>query len=302
MVKSLDNMLQNVSVIGAAGKMGKGIAALLAVQMLNSKFRANDPKKEYRLNLVDLRYGDLNAALEYIEDEAIRWAEKHLNELKGFYKDRSNIVDNEDHITQFARDIRPLIVNSTDLDIMQDSHLVFEAIIEEPDLKIKKSKELKETCREDALYFTNTSSIPINVLDKGAALNGKIIGYHFYNPPPKQRLLELITNKGTDHDLIKIGKELAKRLEKTVVESNDIAGFIGNGHFMRECMYAAEEVERLKDKGMAEAEAIFRINDISRSYLQRPMGNIPVNGLCWNRCYTKDYEGNGYIWRRYNRL
>lgn len=271
MAKNLDDMLRNVSVIGAAGKMGRGIAALMAIQMLRSKLRTNN-KGEYRLNLVDLKHSYLTAALGYIEGEVVRWAEKHINELKGLYSDRADIIDNEDHIEQFVRDIRPLIVTGTSNDVMEGSSLIFEVIIENEELKIKVLKELEELCGDNILYFTNASSIPIHALDDGAELDGRIIGYHFYNPPPKQRLLELITSENTDIELVEIAKELAQRLEKTVVESNDVAGFIGNGHFMRECMYAAEEVERLIAGGMREVEAIYTVNEISRSYLQRPMG------------------------------
>lgn len=251
--------------------MGRGIAALMAVQMLRSKLRTKS-SGHYRLNLMDLDHSYLNAALGYIEGEVVRWAETHINELKELYSDRDDIIDNEDHIEQFARDVRPLIVTGTRTVVMEGSSLVFEAMIENEELKIKVFKEAEELCGDDTLYFTNTSSIPIQALDDGAELGGRIIGYHFYNPPPKQRLLELITSGNTDTELIDIAKKLAERLEKTVVESNDIAGFIGNGHFMRECIYAAEEIKKLVAGGMREAEAIYTVNEISRSYLQRPMG------------------------------
>lgn len=271
MAKDLDDMLRNVSVIGAGGKMGRGIAALMVVQMLRSRLRTKN-QGVYRLNLMDLEHSYLNAALGYIEGEVSSWAERHINELRELYSNRDDIIDNEDHIEQFARDVRQLIVTGTSTEVIEGSSLVFEAMIEDEGLKIKVFSEVEELCGGDALYFTNTSSIPIQALDDGAGLDGRIIGYHFYNPPPKQRLLEIITSEDTDTALVGLAKELAQRLEKTVVESNDIAGFIGNGHFMRECIYAAEEVERLVAGGMGEAEAIYTVNEISRSYLQRPMG------------------------------
>ncbi|MFC1782500.1 3-hydroxyacyl-CoA dehydrogenase NAD-binding domain-containing protein, partial [Planctomycetota bacterium] len=52
---------------------------------------------------------------------------------------------------------------------------------------------LKEVCGDDAYFLTNTSSIPISAAAEKAGLGGRLIGYHFYNPPAVQRLLEIIT-------------------------------------------------------------------------------------------------------------
>ena len=63
----------------------------------------------------------------------------------------------------------------------------------------------------------------------------------------------------------------AKNLKKTVVPANDYAGFIGNGHFMRDIIYAVNEVDRLS-KDLSFAEAVLAVNKISQDYLIRPMG------------------------------
>ncbi len=65
--------------------------------------------------------------------------------------------------------------------------------------------------------------------------------------------------------------QLAKNMRKVVVPSNDIAGFIGNGHFMRDAIYAIEEATRLSAE-MPLHEAIYVMNRISQDYLMRPMG------------------------------
>jgi len=61
--------------------------------------------------------------------------------------------------------------------------MVFEAIIENEDIKLGIYRKLKELCPPHTFFFTNTSSIPIRVLDGEADLGGRIIGFHFYNPP-----------------------------------------------------------------------------------------------------------------------
>jgi 3-hydroxyacyl-CoA dehydrogenase len=123
----------------------------------------------------------------------------------------------------------------------------------------------------DAYFFTNTSSIPIGVLDRKADLGGKIIGYHFYNPPAVQKLVEVITAPETDPALVKLAHDLGPVFEKILVPSNDVAGFIGNGHFIREGLFALDQALELA-KGRPEVEAFYLLNRATQEYLIRPMG------------------------------
>jgi 3-hydroxyacyl-CoA dehydrogenase len=149
--------------------------------------------------------------------------------------------------------------------------LVFEAVFENEDLKIKLLSQAKKIADPDAWYLTNTSSIPIGGLDTKLELGGNIVGYHFYNPPAVQKLLELITHDGTKQEIKAGGEALAKRLGKKVFPANDIAGFIGNGHFMRDGLHAIAEADRLRGGGDW-APALYKMNRVSQEWLIRPMG------------------------------
>lgn len=152
---------------------------------------------------------------------------------------------------------------TTDLTPLDQVDNVFEAIVEEIPVKVKLFRTIKE--RANPLFFTNTSSIPIGELDREADLNGRIIGFHFYNPPAVQKLLELIPSENTPPALIERAHEIAALLKKRMVLSNDVAGFIGNGHFMRDLMYAC-------DKAGEEGEQVVTVNRITQELLLRPMG------------------------------
>jgi 3-hydroxyacyl-CoA dehydrogenase len=96
--------------------------------------------------------------------------------------------------------------------------------------------------------------------------------------------VELITTDNTDASLIETAHLIAKRLRKVIVPSNDVAGFIGNGHFMRDALYAISEVERLTpDLGFV--KALFALNMVSQKFLIRPMG---IFQLC-------DYVGDDVV-------
>jgi 3-hydroxyacyl-CoA dehydrogenase len=136
-------------------------------------------------------------------------------------------------------------------------------------------KKVEKLVSPDAYYFTNTSSIPISVLNQSADLGGRIIGYHFYNPPAVQRLVELISPESTKSELKEMALELAKRLRKKIVPANDIAGFIGNGHFLRDGLYALKEAKKMA-ADFTLPGALYVMNKVSQDLLVRPMGILQL--------------------------
>jgi len=266
---NLDERLENVSVIGAGGKMGSGISVLIAQEM--AKLKVENRDKTYRLNLIDVQEAALDGLRTFIKAQTTKLAEKSIVALRSMYADREDLVENWEIIDAFVDDTLSVIRLGSDLKMAERSQLVFEAIVEEETIKIKVLKELKELCGRETFFLTNTSSIPIGFLDEEAGLSGRIIGYHFYNPPVVQRLVEVITAQTTHQELQEVGTELGKRLRKKLIPSNDISGFIGNGHFMRDGLYGIGEAERLQGEHSLPG-AIYLMNRISQDFLIRPMG------------------------------
>jgi len=265
----LSSRLENVAVLGAAGKMGSGIALLLAQEMARLKL-AKGCEQCYVLHLVDVDETALTGLLSYLRAQLTKLGEKSIVALRDGYADRADLVENGEIINAFVENGLSVCRPTTSLDAIAGSTLVFEAIIEDKKIKLEVLKKVDALC-PDAYYLTNTSSIPIGTVDKGVPLNGRIIGYHFYNPPAVQKLLELISPKGVKPELVELGQELAKRLRKKVFLANDIAGFIGNGHFMRDILHATSEVKRLSAEH-GETESIYLMNKVSQDLMIRPMG------------------------------
>jgi 3-hydroxyacyl-CoA dehydrogenase len=90
-----------------------------------------------------------------------------------------------------------------------------------------------------------------------------------------QKLLELITTDQTVPELKEAGETLAKRLGKKVIPANDIAGFIGNGHFTRDGLHALATADTLRAGGDW-APALYKMNRISQDWLLRPMGILQL--------------------------
>ncbi len=265
-----EERLENVAVLGAAGKMGSGILLLTAVHMADLQLQNKD--KTYVLYAIDVSNKALTGLMDYLRVQVRKIAEKKINWLRAVYEDREDLVENGEMIDEYIFDVMKIVRPVDVMEAAYKANLVFEAVNENKDLKVKLFKQIKEH-NDKVWFFTNTSSVPIHYLEENAGVKGRIIGFHFYNPPAVQKLVELIKTENTDPELEKFALEYAKNLKKIIVPSNDFAGFIGNGHFMRDALFGINEALALaKEKGISLPQAIYMINKVTQDYLVRPMG------------------------------
>jgi len=272
---TFDERLKDVSVIGAAGKMGSGISLLLAQEMAKQKLLPQNKNSVYRLHLIDISEEALDGLGKYLRTQLVKAGEKTTVMLRELYRDREDLVENYDIIDAFVNDAFSVVRLGTDLGTVKNSHIIFEAVVEDKNVKVDLLKKIDQLVGPDTFYFTNTSSIPISVLNQSANLGGRIIGYHFYNPPAVQRLVELISPESTKPELKEMALELAKRLRKKIVPANDIAGFIGNGHFLRDGLYAIKEAKKMAGEFTLPG-ALYIMNKVSQDLLVRPMGILQL--------------------------
>ena len=263
--------LENVTVLGAAGKMGSGILLLTAMEMADLSLKPENKDRQFVLNAVDISHQALGGVMKFLKAQVQKAAEKKTVQLRKVYEHRKDLIENKEIIDQYVFDVMSIVRPVTVMGAAYQSNLIFEAIIENPDLKIKLLSQINKNSEKSPWFFTNTSSIPIHFLNEKAGLDGRIIGFHFYNPPAVQKLVELIEAEATHKEMKEFALAYAKNLRKKIVPSNDFAGFIGNGHFMRDALHGISEVQRLT-KEMPFVEAVYMINKVSQEYLIRPMG------------------------------
>jgi 3-hydroxyacyl-CoA dehydrogenase len=265
----LNSRLRQVAVVGAAGKMGSGIALLLALEMTWRALESRDGT--WVLSLVDLDDGALQGLVRYLREHAAKDAEKQINRLRAAFQDRPDLVDNQDMVQEFVFEVLLRVRTGKTLALARDAQLVFEAAFESEEVKHGIYRELASLCGPGTFFLTNTSSIPIQPLAEACGVSGRVIGYHFYNPPPVQKLVEVIQPRRCDPELVQTAAMLANALRKRTVPANDVAGFIGNGHFIRDGLYAIREVERLAPE-FGFLPALAMVERVSRDFLLRPMG------------------------------
>ena len=260
--------LKHVAILGAAGKMGRGITLLMALEMARMKQLPEYRDKTFVLHAVDTSHEALQGLLNYLKTQVLKSAERNIVALRKGYSFRQDLIENHEIVQQYLWDVISLVNPVSSVSAARGSQIVFEAASEDVDLKVALLGELKSH-NPDTWFFTNTSSIPISQLDREAALEGNIAGLHFYNPPAVQKLVEIASAETTREEVTQMALYLARVLGKKVAISADVPGFIGNGHFMRELLYAVEMAEQA---GESLCQGICQVNTVTQDFLLRPMG------------------------------
>lgn len=270
---SQEDILKNVAVIGAAGKMGSGIALLILQEMarLEAEKTGAVGSGLYRLNLIDSYESGLISLRKYLRNQMTKYAEKQINNLRGYFIKNMRLVSNEEIVQAFVEGSMDIVLSDTQVDNAKNSTLIFEAIVEDINIKKDLFSQLKAICKPETLYLSNTSSIPITLLNQLSGLGNRLIGFHFYNPAAVQKLVEIVYPEKHTEQQEQMIKWLTKLLGKTAVAARDVAGFIGNGHFIREVIFACQKVKELT-KSYTLPQAIFIVNKVTQDFLLRPMG------------------------------
>jgi 3-hydroxybutyryl-CoA dehydrogenase len=143
---------------------------------------------------------------------------------------------------------------TTSLDDLADRDLVIEAATENPQLKAGLFAELDAVVkRPDAILATNTSSIPIVEVARATSRPEQVVGLHFFNPAPVQKLVELIPSVLTAADTSDRARAFVTGvLGKTAISAPDRSGFVVNALLVPYLLSAI----RMLEAGHATAEDI----------------------------------------------
>lgn len=132
-------------------------------------------------------------------------------------------------ITQEARDeLLGHITFTTQWSDFAECDLVVEAVPEKMPLKHDVFTKLDAVVSPEAILATNTSSLSVTEISVVTSNPRRVLGMHFFNPAPVQRLVEVIRTVVTDADVVEDIAALARSLGKKPVVVGDKAGFIAN--------------------------------------------------------------------------
>jgi 3-hydroxyacyl-CoA dehydrogenase/enoyl-CoA hydratase/3-hydroxybutyryl-CoA epimerase len=189
--------VERALVVGG-GVMGAGIAALFA-------------QKGLRVRLCDL---DL---------AALARAKGRLQKDLGKQVQRRRLERHDAQATQDRLSV------GTDWGALQHTDLWLEAVVEDLPLKQKLMREaIARGLPEHAVLASNTSSLPVTDMAAGLPQPERVVGLHFFNPPEKMPLVEVIRGKQTGDAAVATACRLAVRLGKFPVVTTDAPGFLVN--------------------------------------------------------------------------
>jgi 3-hydroxybutyryl-CoA dehydrogenase len=131
--------------------------------------------------------------------------------------------------------------------------IIIEAVIEKLPLKQDLFERIEAAARSDAIFASNTSSIPITQVMAKVKNKSRALGAHWFNPPYLVPLVEVIQTADTDLKHIEDLITLLTKLGKVAVHvKRDVPGFVGNR--MQHAMW--REAISLVENGVCDAETI----------------------------------------------
>lgn len=165
--------------------------------------------------------------------------------------------------------------------------VVIEAIVERLETKSELFSKLALLIDDDeAIFCSNTSSIPITKLAHGIPHPERIVGMHFFNPAHLMKLVEVVSGAATSPANAQLVYDLSEKLGKEPVMTKDAPGFIVNRIGK---MYHTESLKALEEKAAA-AETVDALLE-SCGFKMGPFKLIDLIGLDTNLSVTKSlYE------------
>jgi 3-hydroxybutyryl-CoA dehydrogenase len=114
------------------------------------------------------------------------------------------------------------------LQALGDCDLVVEAVVERLDVKKSLFLSLENVVSRQAVLATNTSSLSVTAIAAGMSHPGRFAGYHFFNPVPLMKVVEVIAGLKTDAATCESLAVYARQMGHTPVQAQDTPGFIVN--------------------------------------------------------------------------
>ena len=191
-----DQKVKKVGILGA-GMMGAGIAYVSAmagieVVLIDAAQDSADKGKAYSETLLD----------------------KAISRKKSTEEKKAEVLGR--------------ITATTDYAALEGCDLIVEAVFEDPSVKAEVTKKAEAVIPQDAIFATNTSTLPISDLARASSRPEQYIGIHFFSPVDKMLLVEIIKGKQTGPVAVAKALDFVRQIRKTPIVVNDARFFYAN--------------------------------------------------------------------------
>ncbi len=243
-----------------AGTMGAGIAQLACQAGARTLLHDPDPEALKR---------------------GIAGIERHLE--RGVERGRVSRAD--------ADAARGRLHPAPDLQDLADCELVIEAAPERLEIKRQLFERLSEIVSEHCVLASNTSSLLVTAMATAATHPERVVGMHFFNPPPLMALLEVVAGTESSERALAIARAAGEAMGKHVIDAVDGPGFIVNRcnrpfglealRLLTEQVATIEQIDRICRMGGGFRMGPFELMDlvgvdvgldVSRSFYEQSFG------------------------------
>jgi len=246
-----------VGVVGA-GTMGRGIAQLAALGGYETVLYDVAPA------LAESGATALREALEKGADRG-RWSEDD------------------------ARAASARVEATAELEELAGCDLAIEAAPEKLELKRQILGGLAEVLGPRAIFASNTSSLRVTEIAAGVPQPERVVGMHFFNPPPLMKLVEVVAAEHSSEEALAATTEVAERMGRTPIRAKDSPGFVAN-RLARP--FSLESLRMLGD-GVADAPTIDRIIRLGGGFRMGPFELLDLIGLDVNLEIARSFFTQG---------
>lgn len=231
--------VEHVVVVGGGGVMGSGIAQVVAAAGL-------------QVTIVEVDEAAIERGLRRIERGIARLGDG-------------------------GAAVRARISASSDLEqAAAAADHVIETVVEDLELKQDVLRRLDGVCRDDVIFASNTSQFAISKLAAAVGRPDRVIGSHWFNPPPAMGLIEVVRGVETSDATLKTTLELAHRYGKeTIVCKKDTQGFVTS----RLIALFIVEAARIVEEGIADADDVNRACRLAFNHAMGPLATADLSGL-----------------------
>jgi 3-hydroxybutyryl-CoA dehydrogenase len=177
---------------------------------------------------------------------AIEKAKNGIRESLNKFRQSGKLLNAEPEL------ILSMIEFADEIEILSGAGFIIEAIAEDLSVKQNVFKSIEKFISAETILATNTSSLSVTSIAQPLKHKERVLGAHFFNPPAKMRLAEIVPTVHTSRQTIIFAEQLIKSWGKTTVICKDTPGFIVN----RVARPYYLEALRILEEGLADINTI----------------------------------------------
>lgn len=191
------------------------------------------------------------------------------------------LLDKNKITTEYADAANANLLIANELHDLKDCDLIVEAIVERLDIKQSLMSQLEAIVPETTILASNTSSLSITAIASNCKHPERVTGYHFFNPVPLMKVVEVIQGLKTDPKHIETLNQLSRVLGHRPVVAKDTPGFIINHagraygtealKILNENVTDISEIDRILRDGVGFRMGPFELMDLTGLDVSHPV-------------------------------